>query len=609
MGIETDDVTSLDPANDSSTGQTDEGRAETQHDCLRPTANMFEGTSHTGTSVTVQTNVVSRHIYSKFGKLKSSIQNCRRNTATVERLKRQKNALKRKLDRYEEMYNLNKIENDMAEGSERAAFLIDQLRNYSKKSPRWSETTIRHSILWSSRSPSSYALQLSSNALKLPTRPTLKKYIGPTTADSVTELMVTRLKSEAEGLKDEEKLGSLLMDEMAIKECILYDRAGDQLTGFANYNASKSAGLEGEVANRLLCFLFLGLSTRYRLPVGFYFTKGLQSPQLRTLILEIMKRVEEAGFIVVRLVADNHKTNVNAFSLLCGGEDKPSIQHPFDPQRKLFIAYDHCHIVKNIRSQFLSDDKNFQVERQNVSSKFLKDLADIQETSGDIITPVRCLTRKHLFPNNLEKMNVKRAVHIFSPEVVAALEWLQQYGQQYGIGCFKDAAATVKFMKMIGEWFQILNIKNPTHSIHSNSTASAAFFNVGDERLRWLEEDFLSYIETWRASCTHPRRQFLTNETYRALKLTTLSTVGCVKYLLKAGFHLTRKFSSDEIEILFSAMRRMAGSNDQTSAASVLSSLQRILVTGLVKPSQNANVVTSENSAMCTPSLRPLPKP
>lgn len=39
-----------------------------------------------------------------------------------------------------------------------------------------------------------------------------------------------------------------------------------------------------------------------------------------------------------------------------------------------------------------------------------------------IVKPVRFLTRKHVFPSNLEKMNVRRAVQLLSPAVTAALK-------------------------------------------------------------------------------------------------------------------------------------------------------------------------------------------
>lgn len=50
------------------------------------------------------------------------------------------------------------------------------------------------------------------------------------------------------------------------------------------------------------------------------------------------------------------------------------------------------------------------------------------------------------------------------------------------------------------------------------------------------------------------------------------------------------KFSSDDVESLFSTIRQLNGSNDQTDAYAALSSLQKILVTGCIHSSPSGNV-------------------
>lgn len=43
----------------------------------------------------------------------------------------------------------------------------------------------------------------------------------------------------------------------------------------------------------------------WRLPVGYFFTKGFTDDQLYDLSMEVIKSVEEAGFVVTRLAGDN----------------------------------------------------------------------------------------------------------------------------------------------------------------------------------------------------------------------------------------------------------------------------------------------------------------
>jgi hypothetical protein len=48
------------------------------------------------------------------------------------------------------------IKTDAANMNPRAIFILDQIKNYSKKVPRWSELTIRQCIAWRYSSPKGY---------------------------------------------------------------------------------------------------------------------------------------------------------------------------------------------------------------------------------------------------------------------------------------------------------------------------------------------------------------------------------------------------------------------------------------------------------------------
>jgi len=65
-----------------------------------------------------------------------------------------------------------------------------------------------------------------------------------------------------------------------------------------------------------------------------------------------------------------------------------------------------------------------------------------------------------------------------------------------------------------------------------------------------------------------------------------------IRYLLCNGFEfvLTRKFSSDDIESLFSSVRQMCGSNDQTNSLSVTHALEKTTKCKLVSSSKFSNV-------------------
>ena len=157
----------------------------------------------------------------------------------------------------------------------------------------------------------------------------------------------------------------------------------------------------------------------------------------------------------------------------------------------------------------------------------------------------------------MEKMNVKLAVQLFSMETISVLKFLQENGKIYGIKGFENCMATIEFMENIYKWFSIHNVKDNKLYKYKNNNMIQHFLSIDDDRLFWLENDFLMYLREWKESISNSL-EFLTEETYQALVLTTKSTALCIKYLLNQGFHyvLTRKFSSDDIEALFSAVRQ-----------------------------------------------------
>ncbi|KAH7938025.1 hypothetical protein HPB49_019298 [Dermacentor silvarum] len=191
------------------------------------------------------------------------------------------------------------------------------------------------------------------------------------------------------------------MDEMRIKPKLQYKQQ-DCFVGHAAVGEADDPANEPLLANSLLCFLINGLSTSYRITVSYFFTKSLSGSQLSQLVRSVIENVEESGFKVDRLVADNHKINVSAMTDLCGGFLTYRIEHPVDPDRLLFLSFDCCHVLKNVRSQFLEREIGPDGE---ISSRYLKKIYDLQKEM--IVKPVRKLTRKHVFPNNIEKMNLE----------------------------------------------------------------------------------------------------------------------------------------------------------------------------------------------------------
>lgn len=85
----------------------------------------------------------------------------------------------------------------MEEDDAKALFLQEQLSFLELQNGRWREETVRNCVLWHAKSPSGYNLLRESGLLTLPSRSTLKRYIGACTGEVVSSLIKQRLHMEA----------------------------------------------------------------------------------------------------------------------------------------------------------------------------------------------------------------------------------------------------------------------------------------------------------------------------------------------------------------------------------------------------------------------------
>ena len=310
------------------------------------------------------------------------------------------------------------------------------MNNFFRKNPRWSETSIRLSTVWRYCSPKGYE-HCRHNLMKLPSKSTISRYIGKFAGSN--QLIRDRLRAEISQLHVPiERLCSLIVDDMSIKERMQYSRAEDCIFGLDNCS-SNVVGKKPEIANKMLCFVMHGLSTKYTIPAGYFFHSTMTTDKFLNLTMQVLRLLTDCGFIVLRLVTDNHASNTALFKRLSNGPPKNYINHPFLPQIPLFLSFDFCHAIKNARNLFLQRDMFSSAGL--ITSEYLKKLYNIQKDFP--VKPVRYLTKKHLYPSNFEKMNVLRAIQIFSPAVTTSLKYLKEAGDER----FCNVEGTINYME------------------------------------------------------------------------------------------------------------------------------------------------------------------
>lgn len=161
------------------------------------------------------------------------------------------------------------------------------------------------------------------------------------------------------------------------------------------------------------------------------------------------------------------------------------------------------------------------------------------------------LSLKALYPTSFERQKVSLALQVFNENTAIALE---QVGQQKGI---EEWASTSKFIKIVCQWWDIVNVKSPwkgkrrRNVLQEPITKSSCHLDI--------LKKFLNWMELWRSNSCGT----LTKETHNALTLTTESLIKMSEYCLNEknfSYFLTGKVQTDYLEGRFGLYRQLAGS-------------------------------------------------
>ena len=183
------------------------------------------------------------------------------------------------------------------------------------------------------------------------------------------------------------------------------------------------------------------------------------------------------------------------------------------------------------------------------------------------------LTWKSLFPNAIERQNVKLALRIFDRTTVAALEILGPKSSK-----MHAWEVTSAFITIVLKFWNIVNVKNTTKGIQKRLEDAQVISDTNDRRLQWLQ-DFACWLKLWNAQTT--KAGHLTKETFTALLHTIDTLVLLVKDLLdnhKLKYVMRGRFQTDNLEARFGQYRMLSGTNYLVSVKEVIQSEKKMKV-------------------------------
>lgn len=371
------------------------------------------------------------------------------------------------------------------------------------------------------------------------------------------------------------------MDEMKIQSNLVFDKHSGELIGFIDLGdpMTNYATIQDEdmVASHALAFLVCGLCTDLKHIIGYYFTGNVTSYQLMPMFWKIVSVLEiSVNLWVVATVNDGASPNRKFFNLHLNlaEEIKCDVvyktRNVFAMSRFIYFFADSPHLMKTSRNCLYNSGSGSRSRYMWNNGNYLlfQHIADLFHSEQDFaLHSLPKLTLDHIILTPYSKMKVKLAVQVLSKSVAITL---RESGS-------KEVLGTAMFCEMMNSFFDCTNVRSKDEYKRKRNDLIKPYTSCDDERFTWLTDVFLKYLEDWRTSIsTRPGKHsadergkmFLSLQTYNGLKISVLSHVEAIKFLLKQGFEyvLTERFMQDVLEDYFGHQRARGSRSDNPTA-------------------------------------------
>ena len=381
------------------------------------------------------------------------------------------------------------------------SILKDQVRlaHRNKHGRRYDSNTKTIALSIFHSSPQTY--KLLRKIFLLPSIRTLKRDLDMIHLKSgFNTTMLDALKAKVKSMDGQQKKCALVFDEMGIKESITYNSGNDTVEGF------EDGGLLGTtkyVANHATVFMVKGLATKWKQPVGYFFSSGpMKAATLSILLLQCLGKMKQIGLEVKVVICDQGSNNMQLLRQLGVTVEKPYFMYN---STKVYAMPDPPHLLKNIRNNLKTS--GYSVGDDEIYWGCIEEFYSI-ETSQEL----RCapkLRDRHILLPPFSKMKVKLAAQVLSHSVAAGMKFYIQKGLLQ----HPAASSTAGFLQSMDDLFDSFNSRKkesakPFKGALSATSPHTAFW---EKCSKWLAQmkslkakSSLPCIEGWQQAikCT-----------------------------------------------------------------------------------------------------------
>ena len=303
--------------------------------------------------------------------------------------------------------------------------------------------------------------------------------------------------------------------------------------------------------------MVVGLTSHWKLPIGYFLVAGLNAPERANLCTIAVQKLLDIGVTVTSLTCDGPQVNLSTLKHLGANLDGNNLDTQLFQDlnsRPIFSIVDMVHSVKNVRNAWKVRRVLKNSKGEMIDWTYLERLVCIQEREH--LHCANKLTSYHLNFEN-QKMKVSLATQLFSRSVAKSLEFCRE---TLKLKDFEGSAPTQEFIQIMNDIFDFMNSKM---KYGPGITAAVRTDNYEEWKL------FLDMTEEYLLGLKNVNGKSMVNEDGRKTGFLGIvcnihSVQNIYEEYVKNGdfeYLTTYKLSRDHLELFFALIRARFDNN------------------------------------------------
>lgn len=351
-------------------------------------------------------------------------------------------------------------------------------------------------------------------------------------------------------------------------------------------------------ANQAIVYMVKGVNDPIMLPVAYFFINSLNGDQRASILTSILQAVSKCNVRISNITFDGYAANISMCEILganmnpCSEHFNPSIPNPNDAS-PIYIIVDPSHMEKLVRNTLASKEEIIDVQNNIIKWDYFVQLEKCNREEGFVV--VNKLNRQHIEWQQ-RKMKVRIAVETLSASVADSMEYLMTNDHPK----FKDASATIEFVRHFNDLFDIFNsrtMQSRTKYKNPLSPANKAEVFSYLERVTQYIKGLKLRSVTKTRSTRKNIRSILDSRSKTAFRgyLINIESLKRMyeEFIVKnktLKIFPTFMLSQDFVELFFCKIRSLHGYNDNPTIVQFMSAYKKLLSSANILASYDANV-------------------